>query len=219
MGRLQDRARTPPVPLRASDAEREQVVGQLRERFAEGRLTQDSFVHRMDAALRARERPELDELLADMPSQRRLPDLLADFLAGVAARWQAAARRAAAPRGAARGPDIRWQGAQWPALPLPAGREILFTIGRDGDCDLVLADLTVSRRHARLERDGGGWLHADLGSTNGTRLNGWRVSSPVPVRPGDQVSFGEASFMLAEGRLAEGRLAGPCSDRGRPASP
>jgi FHA domain/Domain of unknown function (DUF1707) len=199
MGRLQDRAGTPPLPLRASDAEREQVVGQLRERFAEGRLTQDSFVYRMDAALRARERPELYELLADMPSRRRLPDLvpdlLADFLAAVAARWQAAA-----PRAPARRPDIRWQPPQWPALLLPAGREILFTIGRDGDCDLVLADMTVSRRHARLERDGAGWLLADLGSTNGTRLNGWRVSSPVPVRPGDQVSFGTASYMLADGR-------------------
>ena len=200
MGRLQDRAGTPPLPLRASDAEREQVVGQLRERFAEGRLTQDSFVHRIDAALRARERPELDELLADMPARRRLAGFLPDLLAGVAARWQAAARRAAARRATARRPDTRWPPAQWPALLLPAGREILFTIGRDTDCDLVLADLTVSRRHARLERDGAGWLLADLGSTNGTRLNGWRVSSPVPVRPGDQVSFGTASFVLAGGR-------------------
>ncbi|MGD0687234.1 MAG: FHA domain-containing protein [Streptosporangiaceae bacterium] len=40
----------------------------------------------------------------------------------------------------------------------------------------------------------------DLGSTNGTRLNGWRVSSLVPVRAGDQVSFGAAGFVLADGR-------------------
>lgn len=181
------------MPLRASDAERDQVVGELRERFAEGRLSQDSFVHRVDAALRARERPELAELLADMPPRRRLPGILADFLDGVAARLHAAARRAVAHR-----PDIGRPHAPWPALLLPAGREILFTIGRDGDCDLVLADLTVSRRHARLERDGTGWLLEDLDSTNGTRLNGWRVSSPVPVRPGDQVSFGTASFLLAD---------------------
>jgi pSer/pThr/pTyr-binding forkhead associated (FHA) protein len=89
--------------------------------------------------------------------------------------------------------------ARWPELPFPAGRERLFTIGRDGGCDLVLADVTVSRRHARLERNGAGWLLQDLGSTNGTRLNGWLVSSPVPVRAGDQVSFGAASFMLADG--------------------
>ena len=184
--------------LRASDAERDQVVGELRERFAEGLRSQDSFVWRMDAALRARERRELAGLLADMPATRRLADALtaaiAGAIGGTAARWQAAAQRAAQ----------RWQAAGpqppgWPELPFPAGRELWFTIGRDGGCDLVLTDLTVSRRHARLERDGAGWRLEDLGSTNGTRLNGWLVSSPVPVRAGDQVSFGEAGFVLADG--------------------
>jgi hypothetical protein len=197
MRRQQDQAGPRSLPLRASDAERDQVVGELRERFAEGRLSQDSFVHRVDAALRARERPELAGLLADMPSRRGLPDFLASLLASVTARWPEAARPAAAGR-----PDFGWPASQWPALPLPAGREILFTIGRDRDCDFVLADLTVSRRHARLERDGDGWLLADLDSTNGTRLNGWRVSSPVPVRPGDQVSFGSAGFLVADARPA-----------------
>jgi hypothetical protein len=197
MRRQQDQAGPPSLPLRASDAERDQVVGELRERFAEGRLSQDSFVHRVDAALRARERPELAGLLADMPSRRGLPDFLASLLASVTARWPEAARHATAGR-----PDFGWPPGRWPALPLPAGREILFTIGRDRDCDFVLADLTVSRRHARLERDGDGWLLADLDSTNGTRLNGWRVSSPVPVRPGDQVSFGSAGFLVADARPA-----------------
>jgi hypothetical protein len=197
MRRQQDQAGPPSLPLRASDAERDQVVGELRERFAEGRLSQDSFVHRVDAALRARERPELAGLLADMPSRRGLPDFLASLLASVTARWPEAARPATAGR-----PDFGWPPGQWPALPLPAGREILFTIGRDPDCDFVLADLTVSRRHARLERDGDGWLLADLESTNGTRLNGWRVSSPVPVRPGDQVSFGSAGYLVAGARPA-----------------
>jgi hypothetical protein len=197
MRRQQDQAGPRSLPLRASDAERDQVVGELRERFAEGRLSQDSFVHRVDAALRARERPELAGLLADMPSRRGLPDFLASLLASVTARWPEAARPAAAGRA-----EFGWPPGRWPALPLPAGREILFTIGRDRDCDFVLADLTVSRRHARLERDGDGWLLADLDSTNGTRLNGWRVSSPVPVRPGDQVSFGSAGFLVADARPA-----------------
>jgi FHA domain/Domain of unknown function (DUF1707) len=191
-------ASTPPAPLRASDAERDQVVGELRERFAEGRLSQDSFVWRVDAALRARERHELAGLLADMPASRRLADALTGVIAGAisgtAARWQAAARRAAG----------RWQaGGQpapgWPELPFPAGSELWFTIGRDSGCDLVLANITVSRCHARLERDGDGWLLQDLGSTNGTRINGWLVSSPAPVRAGDQVSFGAAGFVLADG--------------------
>ena len=194
----QGRAGSPQAPLRASDAEREQVVGELRERFAEGRLSQDSFVGRMDAALRARERRELDGLLADMPARRlagALTGVIADAISGTAARWRAAAdRRIAATWQAAGRPA-----AGWPPLPFPAGREPWFTIGRDGGCDLVLADLSVSRRHARLERDGNGWLLTDLRSTNGTRLNGWLVSSPVPVRAGDQVSFGAVSFVLADG--------------------
>lgn len=192
MRRQQDQAGPPSLPLRASDAERDQVVGELRERFAEGRLSQDSFVHRVDAALRARERPELAGLLADMPSRRGLPYFLASLLASVTARWPEAARHATAGR-----PDFGWP-CQWPALPLPAGREILFTIGRDRDCDFVLADLTVSRRHARLERDGDGWLLADLDSTNGTRLNGWRVTEPVLLRAGDKVSFGSMTLMVTD---------------------
>ncbi len=169
----QGQAGSPPVPLRASDAEREQVVGELRERFAEGRLSQDSFVGRMDAALRARERRELDGLLADMPARRlagALTGVIADAISGTAARWRAAADR----RIAATWQAVGRPAAGWPALPFPAGREPVFTIGRDGGCDLVLADLSVSRRHARLERDGDGWLLTDLRSTNGTRLNARR---------------------------------------------
>jgi pSer/pThr/pTyr-binding forkhead associated (FHA) protein len=64
---------------------------------------------------------------------------------------------------------------------------------------MTLTEETVSRWHASLERaTAGGWLLADLGSTNGTRLNGWRVTSPIPVRPGDMVSFGAATFVLSE---------------------
>ena len=63
---------------------------------------------------------------------------------------------------------------------------------------MTLADLTISRWHASLERAQGGWLLADLGSTNGTRLNGWRVNGPSPVWAGDLVSFGEVTFVLTE---------------------
>jgi pSer/pThr/pTyr-binding forkhead associated (FHA) protein len=58
----------------------------------------------------------------------------------------------------------------------------------------------VSRWHARLERAVGRWVLTDLGSTNGTRLNGWRVQHPVPVQPGDQLSFGSARFVVRAGR-------------------
>ena len=72
-----------------------------------------------------------------------------------------------------------------------------FSIGRDASCDLAIADMTVSRRHAALERTPDGWLLSDLESTNGTRVNGWRVRGKVAVRAGDLISFGtlEAVFV------------------------
>jgi Inner membrane component of T3SS, cytoplasmic domain/Domain of unknown function (DUF1707) len=198
----------PPVPLRASDAERDQVVGELRERFAEGLLTQDSFLYRMDVALHARERGELAGLVADLPRPARRRGLR-DGLAAVAARgrsvahwasgrWQAAIQPGAG-HPAGRTPPWRSAG-QWPVLFFPPGQALRFTIGRDDGCDLVLRDISVSRLHARLERSGTGWLLEDLGSTNGTRLNGWRVSGQVLVQPGDHVSFGGAGFLLADAR-------------------
>lgn len=63
---------------------------------------------------------------------------------------------------------------------------------------MTLADLTVSRWHASLHHGPDGWLLADLGSTNGTRLNGWRVTNPSPVAAGDLVSFGDVTFVLAD---------------------
>lgn len=50
----------------------------------------------------------------------------------------------------------------------------------------------------RLERTRDGWLLSDLESTNGTRVNGWRVRGQVPVGPGDRVSFGSLEVVFAE---------------------
>ena len=88
-----------------------------------------------------------------------------------------------------------------PAAPLvfPPGEPgdgTSFTIGRDQECDLYIPDMTVSRLHARLVREAEGWSLTDLGSTNGTRLNGWRVRTAVPVRAGDQILFGSAVFIV-----------------------
>jgi pSer/pThr/pTyr-binding forkhead associated (FHA) protein len=63
----------------------------------------------------------------------------------------------------------------------------------------------VSCQHAILDRCVRGWLLMDSGSANGTRLNGWRVREPVPVHPGDQVTFGAVTFVLREGGSRVGR--------------
>jgi hypothetical protein len=88
-------------------------------------------------------------------------------------------------------------GSAWPApLVFPPGRGSRFTIGRTRDCDLCLTDLSVSRLHAELVRGDDGWLLTDLGSHNGTRVNGWLVRETVQVRPGDRVEFGSAVFVI-----------------------
>jgi Protein of unknown function (DUF3662)/FHA domain len=66
------------------------------------------------------------------------------------------------------------------------------TIGRSRECDIVLADSNVSRRHAELRPRGDGWTITDLGSTNGVRVNGRgvRPREPAALSPGDRVDVG-----------------------------
>src|SRR5207247_8580054 len=89
-----------------------------------------------------------------------------------------------------------WWTVRLPRLVLPRGGRTVFTIGRAASSDLALADMTVSWRHAELRRVGDDWLLADLGSTNGTRANGWQVGSGFLVRAGDRVTFGKVEFRL-----------------------
>jgi hypothetical protein len=200
---------------RASDADRERAIGTLRDCFTEGRLTQDTFLGRVDAALRARDQRELAGLVADLPRRRRLAEAATqaarDFRLAVqrvedriVARYAGrtgpagSGRPAAARATAARAAAAHWLTSAATPLMLPVGERTRFTIGRDNGCDLTLRDSTVSRWHAGLHRAANGWLLSDLGSTNGTRLNGWRVTGPVPVRAGDYVTFGALTFVLAE---------------------
>lgn len=199
-----------PVPgLRASDAERDQVVARLRDEFVAGRLSHDTFLHRVDMVLGTRRQADLPPLVADLPAAPPAGGALVRWLRGT---WS---RVTQAPRAPAAGQE-RASGSRWPARagttgmdPAPGRRRPFslrfpraggdrFTIGRDASCDLAIADMTVSRQHAQLERTAGGWLLSDLESTNGTRVNGWLVRGQVPVRPGDLVSFGSLEVIMAE---------------------
>ncbi|HEY7630206.1 MAG TPA: DUF3662 and FHA domain-containing protein [Thermoleophilaceae bacterium] len=62
-------------------------------------------------------------------------------------------------------------------------------LGRSRDCDVVLDDPNVSRRHAELRRQGETWMVADLGSTNGVKVNGRRVEHAV-LKAGDEITLG-----------------------------
>lgn len=89
-----------------------------------------------------------------------------------------------------------------------AGRELVplegdrSSIGRDPANDVVLTgDATVSRRHAEIVHDAEAWLLCDLGSANGSRVNGERVRGTVVLRDGDEIQLGQARLRV---RLARG---------------
>jgi pSer/pThr/pTyr-binding forkhead associated (FHA) protein len=68
-------------------------------------------------------------------------------------------------------------------------------LGRSSACELVLADDTVSRRHAELRAEDGRWIVRDLDSSNGTWVNGRRVIE-AEVRPGDVLHLGGCRLKL-----------------------
>src|SRR3984957_3273566 len=69
-----------------------------------------------------------------------------------------------------------------------------IAIGTHPANDVVLDDTTVSRRHATITRRASGFELADLGSTNGTFVNGRRLSDPITLKPGDEIKFGAVRF-------------------------
>jgi len=225
-------ADTPATPeyLRASDAERDLAISALRQEFVEGRLSHDTFMFRMQSALGARHRGQLVRLFTDLPPRRaRLLDRIRSAFRrrdpdpdGAGPDWRPAPQGPPgvwAPPGVADAagwpaPPVPWTGAQGgpggprdPGQPapmvFPPGSGTSFSIGRTQDCDLRIADLSVSRRHAQLDRGEDGWLLSDLGSHNGTRVNGWLVREPVPVRAGDVLQFGSAVFVIRDGTPAQ----------------
>ncbi len=81
------------------------------------------------------------------------------------------------------------------AFPLE-GTEL--TIGRDTSNPVSINDAEVSRKHAKLELRGSAYLIQDLGSTNGTFVNGMRITGAQVLNPGDTVSFGENIMLMYE---------------------
>jgi FhaA, N-terminal domain/FHA domain len=85
-------------------------------------------------------------------------------------------------------------GAGAGSLVLPTGdrftlAEHVITIGRRPESNIVLADPNVSRGHAEIRPQGDGFLLVDLGSTNGSKVNGVRVDQHM-LRDGDEIQFG-----------------------------
>jgi pSer/pThr/pTyr-binding forkhead associated (FHA) protein len=72
----------------------------------------------------------------------------------------------------------------------------ILTIGRGRNNDVAVKDKSLSRSHARLERHAEGYRVRDLGSANGIKVNGARVTGAMPIDPGDEVLLGQVVFFL-----------------------
>jgi FhaA, N-terminal domain/FHA domain len=81
------------------------------------------------------------------------------------------------------------------ALVVSEGRRLVVArsgavIGRSRDCDIVLGDSNVSRRHAEVRPTEDGWTIVDLDSTNGVTVNGRRIRGSAPLRGGERIELG-----------------------------
>ena len=159
--------------MRADDRRRERTVAALGDGYASGAIGPDTLTLRVDAAYQARSVDELRSLTADLP--RGWLDGLRDW----------AERRRARPV-----PTVH--------VPPPPEGPGPWTVGRSDACRLVIEHGTVSRRHAVIRRTDDGLEVRDLGSLNGTWVNGWRVERAV-LRPGDTLQVGEVRVVVGHG--------------------
>ena len=165
----------------AAGRSRRQIARTLNAAYASGLLSDETFSRRVDQLLRA-SLVEPAELVGDLNLRR------------AARAWPGrvgyAMRRAlTAAYGSRTAPKkllaLDWEGS--------AHAELL--IGRAEGCDPLLEDPAVSREHARLSFRDGRWILQDLGSRNGTRVNGVRVGR-CEVRPGDVVELGNTQLTV-----------------------
>lgn len=89
----------------------------------------------------------------------------------------------------------------------------LFVIGRSRDCDITILDERVSRQHAEIYFDGDAFLISDLGSYNGTLLNGERLESTRPLQQGDQLQIGPVTLRFEVQTPSEEDSAPPAESR------
>jgi Protein of unknown function (DUF3662)/FHA domain len=87
------------------------------------------------------------------------------------------------------------------ALLVVSGKRLLVPprgadIGRSRDCDIVLDDSSISRRHAELRPVGSIWRIEDLDSTNGVRVNGIAIHGPRELRTGDRSEIGATEILF-----------------------
>jgi hypothetical protein len=163
---------------------RQRLAGVLNSAFAEGLLSEQTHVHRLGLLFG----PGLidpQQLIGDLTLRRRRQPPLA------AARhaWHALTASVRSTGGFGR------SSATPLLLALDRAKGERLIVGRDPACDVVVTDPTVSRRHAQLTFRDGVWVLQDLGSRNGTAVNGKRVGRTA-LQSGDVLALGHQAIRV-----------------------
>jgi hypothetical protein len=162
---------------------RRRIQRTLNAAYGDGLLSQQTLVQRLEL-LFGSELVDPAGLVGDLTVRRpRRP---------VPSTWErltAALRRVLTPEEGGRGEHVTLLALDW------SGARDELLVGRHLACDVVVGDVSVSRRHARLSFRDGHWVLRDLDSTNGTRVNGKRVVR-CRLEPGDRLSLGSAHLLV-----------------------
>jgi hypothetical protein len=160
---------------------RERLAGTLGAAFAEGLLSEQTLSHRLGLLFGPR-LIEPGRVIGDLSLRsRRRPRVLAALATALPAASRAVHELLRAGRSGEPAPLVL--ALDWSGAP----QELV--VGRGPACDIALANLTVSRRHARLLFRDGTWVVHDLASRNGLTVNGAPVGR-CQLRPGDRLGFG-----------------------------
>jgi hypothetical protein len=161
---------------------RQSLARELNAAYSCGLLSEHTFAARLDLLFGSC-LVDPGRLVGDLSTRlprRHWTGRIADLLDATIDRLTRSDGAGVAPRLLA----LDWSGAQ---------EEMI--LGRQVTCDVILSDLTVSRRHARLVFRDGHWVIQDLGSTNGTEVNGVRVGR-CELHPGDHVALGHERLRI-----------------------
>ena len=83
-------------------------------------------------------------------------------------------------------------------------KNLLTVVGRSLECEIVISDPHISSRHLQINKTLQGFTLQDLGSVNGTYVNGEKLITPALLREGDEIMVGKTKLVFSEGEISNG---------------